>query len=86
MQKSPPPSLTGERPRRKDVAVEEAVAMAVDIRAEHSIGVHWGTFQLTYEPFLSPPKRMAVERDRLGLPRDSFVAMHHGETRSWLLR
>lgn len=65
---------------------EEAVAMAVDIRAEHSIGVHWGTFQLTYEPFLSPPKRMAVERDRLGLPRDSFVAMHHGETRSWLLR
>ena len=35
---------------------EESVQIHQDIRARHSIGVHWGTFPLTAEPIEEPPE------------------------------
>ena len=33
---------------------EEAIKIHTDIRSNFSLGIHWGTFQLTHEPVLEP--------------------------------
>jgi L-ascorbate metabolism protein UlaG (beta-lactamase superfamily) len=37
----------------------EAVQIAMDVGAEHLLGIHWGTFQLTDEPWDEPPRLLA---------------------------
>ena len=37
---------------------EEAVKIARALGAEHLLGIHWGTFQLTDEPFEEPAQRL----------------------------
>lgn len=41
------------------VTPEEAVRIHQEIASRHSLGMHWGTFQLTSEPMLEPPQRLA---------------------------
>lgn len=38
------------------VNVEEALQIHQDVKAKTSIGMHWGTFTLTAEPLLDPPR------------------------------
>jgi len=61
---------------------EEAVDIHLDIRARYSVGIHWGTFQLTDEPMDEPPVRLKQVLKRFGIPQDRFFIMKHGETRS----
>lgn len=43
----------------------EAVQIAIDTGARHLLGIHWGTFSLTDEPWNEPPKLLdAAMRDR----------------------
>lgn len=43
----------------------EAVQIAIDIDAQHLLGVHWATFQLTDEPYEEPAQLLdAVMRER----------------------
>ncbi len=45
---------------------EEALNIAIDLEAEESVGMHWGTFILTDEPVLEPRARLnkiAKEKD-----------------------
>ena len=37
---------------------EDAIRIMQDLGAEHSYGMHWGTFTLTAEDTLDPPKRL----------------------------
>jgi L-ascorbate metabolism protein UlaG (beta-lactamase superfamily) len=37
----------------------QAVLVHQEIRSQKSIQIHWGTFQLTHEPFLEPPELLA---------------------------
>lgn len=37
----------------------EAVQIAAEVGAEHLLGIHWGTFPLTDEPWDEPPKLLA---------------------------
>ena len=37
---------------------EEAVMIHKDIQCKRSLGIHWGTFKLTHEPFLEPPQKL----------------------------
>ena len=37
---------------------EDAVQIMIDLEAEHSFGMHWGTFKLTDEDTLEPPIRL----------------------------
>ena len=61
----------------------EAVKTHLDLNSKQSMGMHWGTFQLTAEPILEPPLllREALEQQRI--PQDDFVVFKHGETRTF---
>jgi L-ascorbate metabolism protein UlaG (beta-lactamase superfamily) len=58
---------------------EEAVQIARDCGAKHVLGVHWGTFQLTDEPFHEPADRLARAVQTPGLDGVSFKAFQSGD-------
>lgn len=60
---------------------QEAVQVHQDVKSLFSVGMHWGTFPLTYEPPDEPPKRLAAARRSAGLTANEFAVMQHGETR-----
>jgi L-ascorbate metabolism protein UlaG (beta-lactamase superfamily) len=57
----------------------QSVKIHQDVRAKKSIGIHWGTFELTDEALDVPPVRLAEEVAKAGLAPDRFVALKHGE-------
>lgn len=59
----------------------EAVKIHRDIGAKRSLGVHWGTFELTDEALDEPPRSLARERSAAGLSGDDFFMLAIGETR-----
>lgn len=59
----------------------QSVQIHRDVHAKQSIGVHWGTFELTDEPLDEPPEKLADELKKAALPADAFVALKHGEMR-----
>ena len=59
----------------------EAVQIHLDLGAKQSVGVHWGTFELTDEALDEPPRALAQARRDKGLADDRFVVMAIGETR-----
>lgn len=63
------------------VTPEEAVKIHQDVRSRRSVGIHWGTFELTDEPLDEPPKRLRAALARAGISAEEFFVMQHGETR-----
>jgi N-acyl-phosphatidylethanolamine-hydrolysing phospholipase D len=59
----------------------EAVQIHFDIAAKRSVGIHWGTFELTDESLDEPPKQLADARRARGLADDAFFVLAIGETR-----
>jgi N-acyl-phosphatidylethanolamine-hydrolysing phospholipase D len=59
---------------------EEAVRMHIDLGARVSIGMHFGTFQLTDEPIDEPAERLARARAEAGLDDTAFRVPEFGET------
>jgi len=67
--------------KRQHVNVPEAIQIHKDIAAKNSIGMHWGTFQLTAEP-IDEPKRLLDQAAKNGtLKPGKFTTMAIGETR-----
>ncbi len=62
---------------------EEAVRAHRDVRARQSIGIHWGTFELSDEPLDAPIGALPAALDAAGIARDRFVLMEHGQTRKF---
>lgn len=60
---------------------EESVQASLDLRAEHALAMHYGTFDLSDEPLEEPPRRFldAVEASDLG--EDAGWVLQIGETR-----
>jgi L-ascorbate metabolism protein UlaG (beta-lactamase superfamily) len=56
----------------------QSVMIHRDVHAKKSIGIHWGTFELTDESLDEPPKRLAEEMKKAGMPEGEFVALQHG--------
>jgi L-ascorbate metabolism protein UlaG (beta-lactamase superfamily) len=58
---------------------EEAVAIFEALRPTAALGMHWGTFQLTFEAMNDPPRRLAKLRRERGIPDHRFVATEAGQ-------
>jgi N-acyl-phosphatidylethanolamine-hydrolysing phospholipase D len=66
--------------KEQHVNPEEAVQIHLDLQAKRSIGVHWGTFDLTDESLDQPPKDLAIARAAKKLPKEAFDVMAIGQT------
>jgi L-ascorbate metabolism protein UlaG (beta-lactamase superfamily) len=59
----------------------EAVRAHRDLGAKQSIGMHFGTFQLTPEAIDRPQTELKAALDASGTPDREFVTLDEGETR-----
>ncbi|NQX88539.1 MAG: MBL fold metallo-hydrolase [Halioglobus sp.] len=59
----------------------EAVRAHLDLRSELSIGMHFGTFQLTYEAINQPVIDLADALREQGVRRDHFAVLDPGESK-----
>jgi L-ascorbate metabolism protein UlaG (beta-lactamase superfamily) len=59
---------------------EEAVRAHLDLRSERSIGMHFGTFQLTYEGIDKPLLELTTAREKFGVSAAEFEVLEVGET------
>jgi N-acyl-phosphatidylethanolamine-hydrolysing phospholipase D len=64
----------------------EAVQVHQDLRAARSIGIHWGTFELTDEALDEPPRALARARAAAGLSEEDFRVLAIGQTYRWPTR
>lgn len=58
----------------------EAVQLHREVGALRSVGMHWGTFQLTDEARDDPPAALAVAREAAGVRSDEFLVITPGES------
>jgi L-ascorbate metabolism protein UlaG (beta-lactamase superfamily) len=59
---------------------EESVAAFQRLASKSALGVHWGTFQLTFEGIDDPPRRLAAALKAAGIPANRFVTTEVGKT------
>jgi N-acyl-phosphatidylethanolamine-hydrolysing phospholipase D len=56
----------------------EAVQVHLDVKSKFSIGMHFGTFQMTNEPVFEPIELLQAELSKRNLKED-FTTMKHGQ-------
>ena len=64
----------------------EAVRIHQDLGARRSLGVHWGTFEMTDEPLDQPPRDLQAARSAAGLAPGAFFVLAVGETQTLAAR
>jgi N-acyl-phosphatidylethanolamine-hydrolysing phospholipase D len=62
---------------------EQALEAALAVQAQRTIGVHFGTFDLSDEPLDEPPRRYLAASRRSGRSPDLDWIFRVGETRAW---
>lgn len=65
--------------RRAHVNPEEAVRIHLDVRPRKSVGMHFGTFQLTDEAIDDPPRHLREALRERNVHEDEFVVPGFGE-------
>jgi len=58
---------------------EEALQIAKDLNSRRVIGMHWGTFVLSLEPIMEPPKRFLENAKKYGFKREEAIIFKIGE-------
>ena len=61
---------------------EEALSVAKDLRSKKVIGMHWGTFVLSLEPIMEPPKRFKYNAEKYGFNEKEAITFKIGEIQS----
>ncbi|GGY06470.1 MBL fold metallo-hydrolase [Paludibacterium paludis] len=59
----------------------EAVDIHRRLRSRESLGIHWGTFELTDESLDEPPRELARARAAAGIGENEFYVLRPGQTR-----
>ena len=59
---------------------EEAVRVFGMLKPAMALGVHWGTFQLTFEAIGDPPRRLAGVKRARGIAPERFIATEVGRS------
>ena len=67
--------------KEQHVDPEQAIQIHKDIQAKRSIGMHWGTFQLSAEAIDEPVKLIAQAQRQGRINEGEFTIMSIGETR-----
>jgi L-ascorbate metabolism protein UlaG (beta-lactamase superfamily) len=60
---------------------EEALNVARDLKSKKVLGTHWGTFVLSLEPIMEPPKRFKESAKNFGYKEDEVINFKIGEIR-----
>ena len=58
---------------------EEALNVAQDLKSKKVIGMHWGTFVLSLEPIMEPPKRFKDNAEKFGFEKEDAIIFKVGE-------
>ena len=58
---------------------EEALNVAKDLKSKKVLGMHWGTFVLSFEPIMEPPKRFKENSENYGFRKDEVITFKIGE-------
>ena len=58
---------------------EEALNVAQDLKSKKVIGMHWGTFMLSLEPIMEPPKRFKDNAIKFGFQKEDAIVFKVGE-------
>lgn len=67
--------------RAQHVDPAEALKIHQDVRAQQSLGVHWGTFEMSDEPLDQAPRVLAAARQQAGVGETEFFVLRVGESR-----
>jgi L-ascorbate metabolism protein UlaG (beta-lactamase superfamily) len=59
---------------------DEAVRIFEKLKPDMALGMHWGTFQLTFEAIGDPPRRLAAARSARGIAPERFVTTEVGRS------
>jgi L-ascorbate metabolism protein UlaG (beta-lactamase superfamily) len=59
---------------------EEAVRMFEMLNPAQALGIHWGTFQLTFEPIDEPRQKLEALKKQRGIAPNRFVATEPGQS------
>jgi L-ascorbate metabolism protein UlaG (beta-lactamase superfamily) len=59
---------------------EEAVAIFETLKPRSALGIHWGTFQLTFEAIDEPRQRLEALKRSRGIAPDGFIATEAGRS------
>jgi L-ascorbate metabolism protein UlaG (beta-lactamase superfamily) len=57
----------------------DAVKAHVDLESQQSIGIHFGTFQLSDEPIEAPRIELKAALNKAGIEQSQFRTLNHGE-------
>ena len=58
---------------------EEALQIAKDLKSKKVLGTHWGTFVLSLEPILEPPKRFKDNAEKYGFTKNDAIIFKIGQ-------
>lgn len=72
--------------RNMHMTPSDAVQAHLDLHSKHSIGMHYGTFQLSAEGFNQPVLDLKVALEKQALSDSEFITMEHGATNLYTLR
>ena len=60
---------------------EEALNVARDLKSKKVLGTHWGTFVLSLEPIMEPPKRFKENAEKFEYREEEIIIFKIGEIR-----
>ena len=61
---------------------EEALQIAKDLNSKKVLGTHWGTFVLSLEPIMDPPKRFKDNAINYGFDKEDAIVFKIGQIES----